>query len=199
MKLLSASSKSQYYEDLLTSIDHRFSDEQVEVRPLGEWAQSLPVILDGQPFTFKRHEYLVEPYFSDHPYQVYLKAAQLGLTTLAMLRALYSCRYRNFRGVLYLFPSRSDVLDFSRGRVSPLIAENPETIGAWLKDTDSAGMKQVWNSQLYLRGMVSRVGLKSVPVDFIVFDELDEAPQEMVHHGHGEDGAFRIQRGTVLE
>ena len=94
---------------------------------------------------------------------------------------LYSCRYRvGFRGCLYLFPSRSDVIDFSRGRVSPLIAENPETIGAWIRDTDSAGMKAVWNSQLYLRGMVSRVGLKSVPVDFIVFDELDEAPQDMV-------------------
>ncbi len=32
----------------------------------------------------------------------------------------------------------------------------------------------------YLRGMTSRVGLKSVPVDFIIFDELDEAPQNAV-------------------
>ena len=152
-----------------------------EIKPLGDWAESLPVILDGQPFTFKRHEYLMTPYADSHPHQVFLKAAQLGLTTLGMLRVLYSCRYRvGFRGCLYLFPSRSDVIDFSRGRVSPLIAENPETIGAWIRDTDSAGMKAVWNSQLYLRGMVSRVGLKSVPVDFIVFDELDEAPQDMV-------------------
>jgi hypothetical protein len=28
--------------------------------------------------------------------------------------------------------------------------------------------------------MQSRVGLKSIPVDFIVFDELDEAPQNAV-------------------
>jgi len=78
---------------------------------------------------------------------------------------------------LVLFPSRSDVLDFSKGRISPLIDDNLESIGQWLQETDAAGLKRVWNTFLYLRGMHSRVGLKSVPTDLIVFDELDEAPQ----------------------
>jgi len=104
----------------------------------------------------------------------------MGITTKALLRTLYSARYRGFKGVLYLFPSRSDVLDFSKGRVSPLIEENQESIGKWVKETDSVGIKQVWGCFLYLRGMVSRVGLKSIPVDFIIFDELDEAPQSSV-------------------
>jgi hypothetical protein len=146
--------------------------------PLNEWASE--VILDGKPFTFDRHEYLEEPYRDAHPYQVEMKAAQLGLTTKALLRSLYLCRYGNFRGVLYLFPSRTDVLDFSKSRVTPLIQENPETIGQWLRDTDSAGLKQVGNAFLYLRGMQSRVSLKSIPVDFIIFDEIDESPQHMV-------------------
>jgi hypothetical protein len=103
--------------------------------PLNEWASE--VILDGKPFTFARHEYLEEPYRDDHPYQVEMKAAQLGLTTKALLRSLYLCRYGNFRGVLYLFPSRTDVLDFSKSRVTPLIQENPGAIGEWLRDTDS--------------------------------------------------------------
>ena len=81
--------------------------------------------------------------------------------------------------------------DFSKGRVDPLIAENPDTIGQWLKDTDSANIKRIWNCYVYLRGMASRVGLKSVPIDFIVFDELDEAPQNaidmaMERMGHSE-------------
>ena len=49
-----------------------------------------------------------------------------------------------------------------------------------MKDTDSAGLKKVWNSWLYVRGMQFQVGLKSIPVDFVVFDELDEAPQNAV-------------------
>jgi hypothetical protein len=79
-----------------------------------------------------------------------------------------------------LFPSKSDVTDFSKGRIDPLIQDNPETIGAWMKDTDAANIKRIWNAFLYLRGMKSRVGLKSVPADFVVFDELDEAPPNAV-------------------
>lgn len=104
----------------------------------------------------------------------------MGLTSKAILKVLYGARYKDYRGILYLFPSRSDVLDFSRGRISPLIDDNAESIGKRVQEIDAAGIKRVWNTFLYLRGMHSRVGLKSVPVDLIVFDELDEAPQNMI-------------------
>ena len=149
------------------------------------------ITLDGKPFTYDRHEYLIEPYQDNHPHLVEEKAAQMGLTSKAMLRVSYGARYRGYRGILYLFPSKSDVTDFSKGRIDPLIDENPETIGKWLKDTDSANIKRIWNAFLYLRGMKSRVGLKSIPVDFIIFDELDEAAQNaldmaMERMGHSE-------------
>jgi hypothetical protein len=155
-------------------------DLESEGKPLGQWARELPVILDGRPFTFDRHEYLIEPYRDSHPNQTFMKAAQLGLTSLAMLRAIYSARYRRLKGILYLFPSRSDVIDFSKGRVTPLIEDNPVSIGQWIRDTDAAGIKQVWNAFIYFRGMRSRSGLKSVPIDFLIMDELDEAPQNAV-------------------
>jgi hypothetical protein len=165
---------------MVDGIDRRLDQSNLAVQSLSEWAVNTPIILDGQPFDFHRHEYLREPYQDDHSHIVEMKAAQMGLTTKGMLRALYGARYRGYKGILYLFPSRTDVLDFSKSRISPLIEDNPESIGEWIKDTDSAGLKQVWNAFLYLRGMQSRVGLKSIPVDFIVFDELDEAPPNMV-------------------
>jgi hypothetical protein len=158
---------------------------------LSSWAESTPVILDGRPFTFHKHEFLRLPYTDTHPNQVELKAAQMGLTTKAMLRAFYGAKYGGYKGILYLFPSKTDVLDFSRGRISPLIDDNPDTLGTWISDTDAAGIKRVDTAMLYLRGMVSTVGLKSIPVDLIVFDELDEAPQDriamaMQRMGHSE-------------
>lgn len=169
------------FDQLLSSIDLKFDPDRGEAfQSIGAWAESTPVLLDGQPFTFHKHEYLRTPYHDDHPYMVEIKAAQLGLTTKAMLKSFYHARYRNYRGILYLFPSKSDVLDFSKGRISPLIDDNPESLGRWVKDTDAAGIKRVWNTFLYLRGMQSRIGLKSIPVDLIVFDELDEAPQRAV-------------------
>lgn len=138
------------------------------------------MILDGKPFTFGNHEYLIEPYADNHPDQTFMKAAQLGLTSLAMLRSVYGARYRRFKGILYLFPSRSDVIDFSKGRITPLIEDNPDSIGSWVRDTDAANIKQVWSAFLYFRGMRSRAGLKSVPIDFTIMDELDEAPPNAI-------------------
>ncbi len=56
----------------------------------------------------------------------------------------------------------------------PLIEENAFLQKA-MTDTDTAGLKRIEGSYLYLRGMRSPIGIKSVPADMIVFDELDEA------------------------
>jgi hypothetical protein len=172
------STKSDLYEQLCVSLEQRFGEEAEADKPFHEWVKG--ITLDGKPFTYDRHEYLIEPYKDNHPHQVEQKAAQMGLTSKAMLRVAYGARYGGYRGILYLFPSKSDVTDFSKGRIDPLIDENPDTIGKWLKDTDAANIKRIWNAFLYLRGMKSRVGLKSIPVDFVVFDELDEAPQNAI-------------------
>jgi hypothetical protein len=172
-----ASTVDEQLETLCAFLEKRFGNAEVE-KPFSEWAKG--VVLDGRPFTYDRHEYLLTPYQDTHPNQVEMKAAQLGLTSKAMLRTAYGARYGGYRGILYLFPSKSDVTDFSKGRIDPLIDDNPETIGEWIRDTDAANIKRIWNSFLYLRGMKSRVGLKSIPIDFIIFDELDEGSQNAV-------------------
>ena len=171
-----------FYLSLMAGLEAQWGGKETpsQFASLGEWAAGTPISLDGRPFSFQRHEYLRTPYEDMHPHQVELKATQLGLTTKAMLKAFWGAHQGRYKGVLYLFPSKSDVLDFSKGRISPLIEENPETIGTWLQDTDTAGIKRIGGCTLYLRGMVSRVGLKSVPADIVIFDELDEAPQKRV-------------------
>ena len=165
--------KAELFDNLFQSIDQQFGSSK-EVLPFYEWVEKAGIILDGRPFTFRRHEYLKVPYEDSHPHIVEQKAAQMGLTSKAMLKVIYCLQFKKYRGVIYLFPSRSDVLDFSKGRISPLIEENEE-IARMVRDTDSAGIKAIGNGFLYLRGMKSRVGLKSVPADFIIFDEMDEA------------------------
>ncbi len=177
----SASTRDALFDQLLHSVNQAFDKGAgKDTLPFHRWVERSEIILDGKAFTFERHEYLKTPYQDDHPFQVELKAAQMGLTSKAMLRAAYGARYRGYRGILYLFPNRNDVTDFSKGRIDPLVQENPDSIGSWIRETDSANIKRVWNAFLYLRGMKSRSGLKSVPIDFIVFDELDEAPQTAI-------------------
>ena len=67
------------------------------------------------------------------------------------------------------------MLEFSKSRVGPLLREN-RFLGRLVRDTDTAGLKRIGDGHLYMRGMQSTIGLKGVPADMIVFDELDEAP-----------------------
>jgi hypothetical protein len=172
-------SELDHWDALIQPVERDVGSENQRI-PFHQWVSSSHLTVDGAPFTYEKHEYLKEVYRDDHPFTVDMKATQMCLTTKAMLKVVYNARFRNFRGILYLFPSRTDVSDFSKSRIDPLVSENPDTIGQWIRDTDATNIKRIWNAFLYLRGMKSRVGLKSVPADFIVYDELDEAAQNAV-------------------
>lgn len=131
MRYARGMNKDQLFGQLLDSVNLKFGHESEKCpASLGEWAERTPVILDGRPFSFKRHEYLITPYADQHPNITFIKAAQLGLTTLAMLRAMYAARYREFRGILYLFPSKTDVTEFAKGRIDPLMRRTPTPWGS---------------------------------------------------------------------
>ena len=194
------------FSDLINVIDKEIKNDSSGVVPFGDWAVSIPIILDGKPFTFDKHEYLIEPYHDDHPFQVEIKATQLGLTTKAILKQFYRARYENDkyrRGIGYYFPSRTDVTELTKTRINPLVEDNQGTIGSWLQDVDAANVKMVWNTPLYLRGMRSRIGMKSVALDAVVFDELDEAPPNSVdmileRMGHSDAGDLMFLSNPTL-
>jgi hypothetical protein len=92
------------------------------------------------------------------------------------------------QGSLYLFPTRDDVGDFSQTRFDPLILANP-FIGMHVTGTDRKNVKRVGRGHLYLRGarVTRSIGtkksssqLKSIPVDRVVFDEMDEMESSMI-------------------
>lgn len=145
--------------------------QRAATEPLALWAERR-IRLEGKPYSFEGHEYLRAIYDDTSPHVVLSKASQVGGTTWAILRSLHACL--SGLNVMYFFPTRTDVLEFSKSRVTPLVADNP-FLQKELKDTDTAGLKKIGDAHLYLRGMQSSIGMKSVPADMVVFDELDEA------------------------
>ena len=138
--------------------------------PLAQWA-ARRIILEGRRFSFEGHEYLKGLYDETAQHVVLMKAAQVGGTVWGILRSIHACL--NGLNVVYYFPTKNDVMDFSKSRVSPLLDDNP-FLSQLMNDTDAVGLKRIGDAFLYLRGMKSSVGLKSVPADMVVFDELDE-------------------------
>ncbi len=132
----------------------------------------------GHDFSFAGHEYLQGVYADESPYMVIRKAAQMGASEYGVTRAIHFAVVRG-KTVIYFFPTETDVSDFSRDRFAPAISESPFLSGL-VRDTDTVGQKQVGHGTIYFRGMKSRTRAKSVPGDFIIFDEVDEMSPEMM-------------------
>lgn len=133
------------------------------------------ISLEDGKFSFEDHPYLLEIYSEHHPNTVIEKASQTGGTVFALLKALWACKFIFSKGAIYFFPTKTDIIDFTKGRVNPILEKN-KIFREGLKDTDtdSVGMKKIGKSFIYFRGMESKVQAKSVPADLILFDELDE-------------------------
>jgi len=154
------------------------------------WLTENGLELTHGPWTLKGHEYQIGWLQDDAPQQCFIKGAQIGATEVLVLRTLHGHIFGKYpQGSLYLFPTRDDVKDFSKARFDPLIDVNP-FIGAFVQTTDAQNIKRIGRGFLYLRGARSTkaIGgtkksssqLKSIPVDRVVFDELDEMDSAMI-------------------
>ncbi|GAG89909.1 unnamed protein product, partial [marine sediment metagenome] len=121
---------------------------------------------------------------------VVMKGTQARITTAFMIRSIHSLIYGIYpQGVIYYFPSRDAVEDFSKTRFTPLINDNP-CINRFLKSTDSVFVKKVGKSFLTLKGATATMNLKgrkkdsmavrSTPADEAILDERDLFDQAIV-------------------
>jgi hypothetical protein len=116
--------QKELYEALFRSIDQRFGKK--DTLPVLEWIEKASIILDGRPLDFSTHYYQTAPIAEETPRQCAMKGAQVGFTSIYLLKSVHGLIHGKYpQGVLYLFPSREDVTDFSKGRLAPLISDNP--------------------------------------------------------------------------
>lgn len=177
-------------EIMLQQIEEPSPDEVASRVDPGYWALINQIKLQSGTYSFKGHEYQKEPMRSRSRRICCMKGTQGGWTEMFVLRALHGMIYEKYpRGVLYMFPTTDDVREFSKSRFNTLISSNRESIGKYVKrygkGTDSVSLKKVRDALLYLRGarLTQSIGigdgekesskLRSIPVDLVVFDEVD--------------------------
>ena len=155
------------------------------------WANQNNIRLSGGNYSLKNHEYQVEMLNAPEKLRCHKKGAQMGVSEAEVLRTIHGMINNRYnQGVLYLFPSADDVSEFSKARFNPLIADNPESIGSFVRATDSATIKRIGRAMLYLRGARGTANiegskkdsskLRSIPVDKIVYDECDLMDPDMI-------------------
>ncbi len=134
------------------------------------WVVENDLVVDGRPFDWDAHRYLLPLYEDDSAEIVLLKGAQVGATVWLLLRLLWWVTTRTVKAGLF-FPTKIGVDKLSKDRLAKLIDQNP-AIRAKLTDSGTLSLKQFGSSSLYLLHIGGTASKDSTPLDILAFDEV---------------------------
>lgn len=132
----------------------------------------------GNPLDFKNHVFLYDIYRDFSPKLVCYKAAQIGFSTMAILKSIWLAKQKHF-DCIYTMPTANDVKDFVGGKVNRIIQQNPILLD-YVKDKDSIEQKQIGDNIIYYRGTWIEKAAIAVSSDLNVYDEEDRSKQAVI-------------------
>lgn len=132
----------------------------------------------GEPITFEKHQFLIDIYNDQSDNLVVKKAAQVGLSTLEILKNVRDAEMQRM-DIIYTLPTDNDVGVFVGGKVNRIIANNPH-LESLTEDKDTVEQKQIGKSMVYFRGTWSKKAAIMVTADRLVHDEKDSSKQDVI-------------------
>lgn len=132
----------------------------------------------GEEISFIKHMFLLAIYDDQSDNLVVTKAAQVGLSTLEILKNIHDAKVYQM-DIIYTLPSDSDVTVFVSGKVNRIILNN-QVLADYTKDQDSIEQKKIGKSQIYFRGTWTKKAANMVTADRLVHDEKDSSKQEVI-------------------
>lgn len=112
------------------------------------------------------------------PKQVIFKAAQIGFSTLAVVKSMWISRYRKM-DIIYTLPTESDRNEFVSGKVNRIIAQNT-VLQQYTKDKDSVEQKKIGENLIYYRGTWTQKAAIMIPSDLNIYDEVDASKPDVI-------------------
>jgi len=132
----------------------------------------------AEPLDFKDHQFLLDIFADFTPQQAILKAAQIGFSTTANIKALWLAKNKGM-DIIYSLPTTDDARQFVSSKTNRLIANNP-IFQTWTADHDSIEQKKVGENMMYWRGTWIEKAAISIPADLYIADEVDRSKQDTV-------------------
>lgn len=132
----------------------------------------------GNLIDFRDHLFLFDIYSDQSPKLVCYKAAQIGFSTMAILKSLWIAKTQGM-DIIYTMPSSSDMKDFVGGKVNRIINQNPILL-EYVKDKDSIEQKSIGDSIIYYRGTFTEKAAIAVSSDLNIHDEEDRSKQDVI-------------------
>lgn len=104
----------------------------------------------GVPIDFKDHMFLFDIYRDFSPKLVVMKAAQVGATTMEVIKTLWGVKNMGLDAI-YTLPTYEDVNTMVGSKVNRIINQNP-IFQQWTKDKDTIDQKQIGDHYIHFRG-----------------------------------------------
>jgi len=132
----------------------------------------------GDPIDWYNHQFQIDIYNDQSKNLVVMKAAQIGLSTLEIIKTIRDAE-SNKMDIIYTLPTDQDVGVFVGGKVNRIISNNP-SMEILTKDKDTIEQKRIGKSQVYFRGTWSKKAAIMVTADRLVHDEKDSSKQDVI-------------------
>lgn len=131
----------------------------------------------GDDLEFVLRPYLIDLYFDNAANIVVQKAAQIGISTWAILDALRFCEMERDPGVTVIFtqPTTDDAQKFSSTRVEPIISASLHLSRQWLGGVEVRRCGWPHPSIIHFRGTWVEKAAYTIDSDQNTHDELDKS------------------------
>ncbi len=191
------------------------SPQEIAMTDAPYWAHLNRILIDGRPFSLEGREYqfeLMRPVTDDGKVkhnEVIKKGSQTGATMGKAIEIAHSAKFGLYpQGIIYYFPSKTAVEDFSGSRFKPLLKDNYESIGKYCNDINSVYTRRIGKTNVNFRGCsgTTLIGgfakdstqVRQTPADWILLDERDLFDDEMAAQVNQRLGNSLINRRSDM-
>ena len=190
------------------------SPQEIAAKDVVVWANLNRVLIDGRPFSMKGREYqfeLMRPVTDDGKVkhnEVIKKGSQTGATMGKAIEIAHGAVHNMYpQGIIYFFPSKTSVEEFSGSRFKPLLKDNV-FLGRHCNDINAVYTRRICKTNVSFHGCTGTtlIGgiakdstqVRSTPADWILLDERDLFDDEMASQVNQRLGNSTISRRSDM-
>ncbi len=190
------------------------TSEQLNAIDAPNWAWTNKLLIDGRPFTLEGRKYQLEimRYKTDDGKvkrnEVIKKGSQTGATMGKSLEIAHGAVYGHYpQGIIYFFPSKTAVEEFSGGRFKPLLKDN-DLLKGMCNDINSVYTRRIAKTNVSFHGCTGTTiiggiakdstSVRSTPADWILLDERDLFDDDMASQVNQRLGNSTIRRRSDM-
>ena len=190
------------------------TSEQVNAADAPSWAWTNKLLIDGRPFELEGRKYQLEMmrYVTDDgktkTNEVIKKGSQTGATMGKSLEIAHGAAYGYYpQGIIYFFPSKTAVEEFSSSRFKPMLKDN-DILSSMCNDTNSVYTRRIAKTNVSFHGCTGTTiiggiakdstSVRMTPADWILLDERDLFDDEMASQVNQRLGNSKIRRRSDM-